>query len=176
MLSFRLPGPLGCPSQADLDAFLRAGVDIMSLASPLPMQVAVGTVAHDGLFDPDPAGVRWFAFEQPSSDDIVFWNRNSGQLCTWSGRTFALGQELIDEPSTYSFDCNLNIFADPLDWLRARRDGIVVLPNRWTDAFDRLRDCPRVAVDQRLLALFNKSMKPARLPEVFVITARRAAA
>ena len=175
-MASRPPRPLACPSQEDLDAFLRAGVDILALATPIGMRVAVGGVAHDGLFEPDPDGERWVAFEQPFDGDIVFWNRNSGRLCTWCGRTFALGQELIDEPATYSFDCNLNIFADPLEWLRAKRDGIVILAGRWADAFDRLRDCPRVAVDQRLLSLFNKSMKPARLPEVFVITTRRAAA
>jgi len=176
MLSLRSPCPLACPSQAELDAFLRADVDIMTLATPVGMRVAAGWAAHDGLFEPDAAGDRWFAFEQPGVDDIVFWNRSSGRLCTWSGRTFALGQELIDEPATYSFDCNLNIFVDPLEWLKAQRDGIVVLPDKWPLAFDRLRDCPRVAIDERLLSRYTKSMKPARLPEVFVIRARRAAA
>ena len=46
-------------------------------------------------------------------------------------------------PSTFAFDCGLNIFASPIDWLRARRDGICVID--WTRAFERLRDAPRIA-------------------------------
>jgi hypothetical protein len=176
MMSSRPDCPLTHPCQAELDRLRRLGIDVMSLARPIAMRVAVGHRAADGRFDPDPTGHRWFTFEEPGAGDIVFWSQTAGALATWCGRSFALGEDVIGEPGTYSFDCALNILADPADWLRARRDGIVVLPDRWGDAFDRLRDCPRVAVDQRLLSLFKKSMKPARLPEVFVITTKRAAA
>ena len=166
--------PLSCPSQADLDVLLRDGVDIMSVATPLPMQVAFGAVAHDGLFDPEINGSRWFAFEEPDADDIILWRRQPDQTASWNGHAFALGQGMIDAAATYVFDCALNIFASPLDWLRARRDGIVVLD--WTRAFDRLRDAPRIAIAEELLPLYRRHMKPARMPELFVVPSRRRAA
>ena len=176
MLASRPPCPLACPGQQEIDVFLRAGVDIMMLATPLAMKIAVGRVAADGLFEPDAAGDRWAAFDEPLVDDLVFWNRSSGKLCSWSGRAFALGQAVIDDPTTYSFDCNLNIFADPLDWLRANRDGIVVLPDKWPLAFDRLRECPRVAIAEQLLPLYRRHMKPSRLPGLMILPEGRRAA
>ena len=176
MMASRPNCPLACPSQADLDAFRRAGVDIMALATPSAMQVARGHVAHDGLFEPDPCGDQWFAFGEFGADDVVFWHRQTGRLASWSGRVFALGQEIIGEAATYSFDCNLNVFADPLDWLRSKRDGIVILPKGWPKTFDRLRDAPRVAIAEQLLPLYRRHMHPGRLPEIFVISERRRAA
>jgi hypothetical protein len=176
MMASRPDCPLACPSQADLDSFRRAGIDVMALATQTAMQVATGDVAQDGLFEPDAAGERWFAFREDAADDIVFWQRESGRLASWSGRVFALGQEIIGQAATYSFDCALNIFADPVDWLRARRDGVVVLPNSWPAAFDRLRDCPRIAIAESLLSTYQRHMRPSHAPELFVLPeARRAA-
>jgi len=176
MMASRPDCPLACPSQADLDSFRRAGIDVMALATPTAMQVATGDVAHDGLLEPDAAGERWFAFREDAADDIVFWQRESGRLTSWSGRGFALGQDNISQAATYSFDCALNIFADPVDWLRARRDGVVVLPNNWPAAFDRLRDCPRIAIAERLLPIYRRNMRPGRMPELFILPRRRSVA
>ena len=148
----------------------------MALATPSAMRTAAGDVAHDGLFEHDAAGDVWFAFGEFNADDVVFWHRQTGSLASWLGRVFALGEEIIDEAATYSFDCALNIFHDPMDWLRARRDGIVVLPHRWPVAFDRLRDCPRIAIAESLLPLYRRHMKPARIPELLVIPELRRAA
>ncbi|MCG6116341.1 MAG: hypothetical protein MEQ84_14210 [Mesorhizobium sp.] len=172
MMASRPKCPLSCPSQADLDALARAGVSVMTLIKPEPMQIARGNKAHDGLFEPHPSGDRWYAF--PAADDIVFWQKETGKIATWTGRAFALGEEIICEASTYSFGYALNIFSDPLDWLRARRDGIVVLDWNW--AFDRLRDAPRIAVTEDILPLYRRHMKPARMPRLLVIPARRHAA
>lgn len=176
MMASRPECPLDCPSQAALDAFRQGGVDIMALATPSAMQIARGYVAHDGLFEPDAGGDEWLAFRDNRADDIVFWRRETGALVSWSGRVFALGQDVIDEATTYSFDCALNVFFDPLDWLRSRRDGIVVLPNAWPKAFDRLRDCPRIALAESMLPLYRRHMQPARLPELFIIPDQRRAA
>ncbi len=54
------------------------------------------------------------------------------------GLRLCLGEALILNPGTTAFDRWLNIFADPLAWLRASRNGIVVL--RWEWAFEQLRD------------------------------------
>jgi len=167
---------LHCPSQAELDQMLRAGIDTLALTQPEPVLVSYGIVGADGRFDAHPRGERWYAIEMHTVDDIVMWLPDSMLITSWSGRAFALGEEIIDRPGTYSFDCNLNIFADPLDWLRARRDGIVIVPSQWSLAFDRLRDVPRIAIAERLLPLYRRHMKPARLPELCVIPERRAAA
>lgn len=174
MIASRPNCPLSCPSQADLDALFRSGVSVMTLIRPEPMQIARGYKAHDGLFEPHPSGDRWYAFPVSAADDIVFWQMETGKNATWTGRAFALGEEIIGEASTYSFDCALNIFSDPLDWLRARRDGIVVLD--WNRAFDRLRDAPRIAVAAEILPIYRRHMKPARLPENFVLRATRRSA
>jgi hypothetical protein len=80
----------------------------------------------------------------------------------------------MDDASTYAFDCALNIFSSPLDWLRAERDGIVVID--WSRAFDRLRDAPRITIAEELLPLYRRQMKPRSMPELFVIQAERRAA
>lgn len=176
MMARRAECPLTCPTQAELDEFLRAGINIMALATPRAMQIAIGGIAGDGLFEPHAAGQRWCAFAQGDQDEIVFWHRTSGAMTSWTSRCFALGEQIIGDPATFSFDCALNIFADPIDWLRARRDGIVILPDRWSDAFDRLRDCPRIALAERLLPLYRRHMKPSHMPELTVIPDRRRAA
>jgi hypothetical protein len=176
MIASRPNCPLGCPSQADLNWFRRAGINIMALASPSAMRVATGAIAHDGIFEHAAAGERWFAFDEYGAEDVVVWHRPTGRLASWSGRVFALGQQIIDEAATYSFDCALNIFAGPMDWLSAKRDGIVVLPNRWPAAFDRLRDCPRIAIAESLLPIYRRYMRPARIPELLVIPELRRAA
>lgn len=81
---------------------------------------------------------------------------------------------MIYNPGTYSFNCALNIFVDPLDWLRAKRDGIVVLD--WTRAFDRLRDAPRIALAESLVPKYERYMRPAHMPKLFVISNKRRAA
>ena len=79
---------------------------------------------------------------------------------------FALGEEQIDNTGLYSFEGCLSIHANPLEWLRASRDGIFVLD--WCRAFDRLRYCPRIAVHQPCLAQYvSTGDEVGAMPEVF---------
>ena len=78
------------------------------------------------------------------SDRTVLVTGAAGGL----GRAFALGEDAIGNPGTYSFDCNLNIWPDPLMWLRAKCDGCVILD--WRRAWSCLQDAPRIAVHERL--------------------------
>ena len=148
---------------------LRQGVVVEAMDC---LRFAVGRRASDGRFENDPAGDGWIVF--PERDDVVFWHPFSGRLASWCGRVFAIGQDAIDNPGTYSFDCALNVFESPLDWLHAKGDGIVVLD--WSRAFDRLRDCPRIAVAEPLLFQYRRSMNPMWMPDVLVLTDRRAVA
>jgi hypothetical protein len=154
-------------SVLDLEEFISAGVGAAAVTDPDPVKIARGHIAHDNRFEPDAEGERWFAFSEVDADDIVFWHRTTGRLATWCGRAFALGQTRIGEAATYSFDSSLNIFDSPLEWLRARRDGIVVLD--WTRAFDNLRDAPRIAVVEPLFPVYRRHMRPNRLPQLFVL-------
>jgi len=156
---------LDVPSQAQLDWLRRSGIDVMALIKPSILMATSGSRAPDGIFDYEPHGPKWLAFEE--DDDAVFWQPRTGDLATYGGRVFALGQDIIDLPETYSFDCALNLFASPLQWLQAKRDGIVVID--WTSAFDRLRDVPRIAVAEGLLLQYRRHMRPRHMPELYVI-------
>lgn len=137
-----------------------------------PVRAATGFCASDGRFEPDPHGVTWLVF--PQLRDVVFWNPASGQLLDWNGKSFALGEDVIEEATTFAIGYSLNIFADPVSWLRSGCDGIVVMD--WSQAFDRLRYAPRVAVEASILQKYQKSMQPQRMPKVFVIPGARSAA
>ena len=154
-------------------AWLRAnGVCVEGIAAAMPIRVACGFAAHDGRFEDQPTGKTFLVFAEP--EDAIFWQPRSGEIATMDGRAFALGEDAITNPATYSFDCNLNLWPDPLDWLRAGCDGCVVLD--WRRAWSRLQDAPRIAVHERLLVPYRRHMKPPRGPETFVLTDKLAVA
>ncbi|KNY13122.1 hypothetical protein AKG11_30965 [Shinella sp. SUS2] len=144
------------------------GVPPAAIERPRPLRVVRGNRAFDGKFDLSNEGEEWIAI--PEQADVVFWQPRTDDLATWNGRQFALGEFAIDFPVTYAMGYSLNIYANPLDWLRAGRDGIVVI--NWAFAFDYLRDAPRIAVDKTLLNKFKSSMKPRRMPVVSVLQGR----
>jgi hypothetical protein len=162
----------GSLEQAQIDWLLSNGVTIPAMIHPQAILLARGVKAHDGRFEETPDGLPCLVFEE--AEDEVFWQPRTGEFATSEGRAFALGEETIYDPCTYAFDCNLNIFASPLDWLRAKRDGCVVLD--WSHPFDRLRDCPRIAVPENLLLEYRRHMKPPRMPELFVNSRKKEAA
>ncbi|MER9167694.1 hypothetical protein NKI12_09970 [Mesorhizobium australicum] len=163
---------LDTPHQAHIDWLLKNDVPVKAMYDPQCILLAQGERATDGTFEPVENGVYWFVFEE--AEDVIFWQPRTGQLATDLRRSFALGEDAIYNPGTFSFDGHLNIFSDPLDWLRAKRDGCVVLD--WTRAFDRLRDCPRISADEKVLFLYKRHMRPPHWPELYVRTGWRAAA
>jgi hypothetical protein len=146
----------------------RKGVPHPTLSAMAGVQVVHGVRAADGRFDETPAGKPFLAFHEEVPDDMVLWCPSTGELATLFGRAFALGEDNIVNAATYAFDTHLHLFADPMDWLRDGGNGAVVID--WSRAFDRLRDAPRLAVDETLLATYRAAMKPARLPELAVLT------
>ena len=165
MMAARAEVWLDWPKKVELAWLIREGVPGLALARPTPIMVATGSKTHDGIFEHAEHGERWIAFEQ--EDDFVFWHARRNAFATYSNRAFALGEEAIDNPGTYAFEGALNIFASPLDWLRAGRDGIVVVD--WSRAFERLRDAPRITIVEGLLPLYKRHMRPPRMPEIFVM-------
>ena len=134
--------------------------------------LARGVRAADGCFEDDANGEEWLAF--PEADDVIYWQPRSGKMARWNGRSFAVGEDRVYAAATYSFGNWLYIFADPLEWLRASRDGIVIVD--WGQAFDRLRDVPRIAVSECLLDKLDQYLQPPRLPEIFVLRRREVVA
>lgn len=163
---------LSWPDQEKLSWLVKQGVPITAMIRPAPLMITTGFKAEDGVLEYSAEGETWIAFEQ--QEDFVFWQPRTDAIATFANRAFALGEETIGDPATYAFDCALNIFASPLEWLLARRDGIVLLD--WTRAFDRLRDVPRIALAEALLPLYRRYMQPARMPELFIIPQHRSAA
>ena len=131
---------------------------------PTSTWTATGICAEDGRFE-EGEGRPFLMFEEEY--DFVFWQPRTGELATEMGRSFALGEELIDNPGTTALDQWLNIFADPLQWLQHERNGIVVL--NWGDAFERLRDVTRIAVAETILSTYQKHMKPKHMPRLAVL-------
>src|SRR5262245_20425379 len=102
-LSFSRWGSL---EQAQIDWLLRNGVTITAMIYPQAILLANGVKARDGRVEETPDGLPWLVFEQ--AGDEVFWQPRTGELATSEGRAFALGEDAIHNPGTYSFDCNLN--------------------------------------------------------------------
>ena len=152
----------GAPNQAQLDWLIASGVTIEAMIRPEPLQATRGHRARDGRFEADATGPCWLVFPEPA--DFVFWQPRTGEIATDAGRAFALGEAVVVDPWTYSFTGKLNVYADPLDWLRAGRDGIVIVD--WGRTWSRLQDCPQIAVDRRLMNKFKKFCRPPYAPRI----------
>jgi hypothetical protein len=151
--------------QRDIDWLRACGVPMGAIIRPEPIRCAHGLRAADGRFEIEVNGPVWFVFIEP--EDYVFWRPGTSELATWTGRSFALGEAVIDDASTYALDGHLHLFQHPLAWLRRNRDGIVIVD--WNLAFDRLRDCPRIKIAESLLPMYRKHMQPARMPALCLL-------
>lgn len=165
--------------QVMMDWLKDKGVHPLTIGSGqnAPIKVARGYCADDGWFDVDPSGDPHFGIlveDRGGPVDVAFWHPRSGRVATLLHYGFAFGEEQIDNTGLYSFEGYLRIHANPLDWLRADRDGIFVLD--WSRAFDRLRYCPRIAVPTCILNVYQQAMKPQEMPELFVLAEDRSAA
>ncbi|WP_414814916.1 hypothetical protein [Rhizobium sp. IY2] len=149
-----------------------SGVPMTAIIRPERIRLCHGFRAPDGRFEIDANGPVWFAFIE--REDYVFWLPGTSELATWNVRSFALGENMICNASTYALDGHLHVFQHPLDWLRWNRDGIVIV--NWNLAFDRLRDCPRLEIAEGLLPTYRKHMRPARMPELVLREYGKAAA
>ncbi|NKK95253.1 MULTISPECIES: hypothetical protein [Rhizobium] len=164
--------PLGWLLPRHIDWLIACGVSTAAIVEPEPIRLIHGFRGHDGFFEVDQSGPAWLAFRE--CEDICFWRPESEELARWTGRAFALGEQAVDNAGTYSIGHCLQVFRTPLCWLKGGRDGIVVID--WERAFDELRHCPRVAVDENLLPVYSRHMRPRRLPEVYVLPERRGVA
>ena len=159
--------------QSRLDWLLKAEkIPIATLMAPSLVTATRGVAAHDGRFDYHPRRPPdWLAFEE--EEDFVFWlPGQSHTFATAEGRAFALGEANITNSGTYCFDGWLQVFPEPLAWLKAARKGIVIVD--WQRVFERLRDVPRIlAATYELGDKIDTLMHPARLPAIAVREKKR---
>ncbi len=165
--------------QVMMDRLLNLGVPPLALGSGAnsPLKAVRGVCASDGWFDAADFGPACYAIAIDDADgviDVAFWDARTGHTARLLKLGFAVGEEQIDSAGTYSFGGHLKIHASPLGWLRSGREGIFVLD--WGMAFDRLRDCPRIAIDACLLPTYREAMQPAPMPELFVVADDKEAA
>jgi len=159
-------------STSQIDWLLGQGVDEGALLAMLPLRCARGHVAGDGRLDLHSEGKSYLVF--PEAEDCIFWQPRTGELATWNGRAFALGEDTINNPLTFSFGNHLNLLPDPLEWLHRGCEGIVIVD--WSRAYARLHSAPRIAIHESLLFQYRRHMKPPRMPETCVLAQRKAAA
>ena len=151
--------------QTQINWLLQKGVTPVSIIYPDAIFMARGRSDDRGFFEPTPDGEVWLAFREDY--DVVFYRPKTGEFAWETGRAFALNEEQIDNPATTAFGQHLKIFGNPIDWLRHNRDGAVIV--RWGDAFERLRDVPSIAIDQSLIEIYRRSMRPTQMPKLFVL-------
>ena len=120
--------------QSDLDHFAALGISGLGLANP-DMVLKAGIILDDGgntfVFEhhTDSDGGR-DAFILPVEGasgiiDLVAFDPEIGTLSTWLGRAFAINEASIWEPNLDGDP--LPIWRDPVGWLKAKREGIVLL-------------------------------------------------
>ena len=125
------------------------GVPSPAITEPWPIRSA--RVKFDGLhgFDFNTEGDQALIFkaeDRGEQTDFVAWEPRTGNLASWYGNAFCLGDaDDIFNPATYFRDGYLRIHASPLEWLRAGRDGIVIL--RRDFAYAHLRFCRQLLCD-----------------------------
>ena len=137
---------LAYPTTAELEWLFAHGVPSDAMAEPWPIRSV--RVVFDGLHgfdftrDGEPA-IIFKAEDRGEELDLIAWQPRTGKLASWHGNTFCLGDlSQIDNPATYFMDGALRVHASPLEWLRAGREGIVIL--RRDFAYAHLRFCPRI--------------------------------
>jgi hypothetical protein len=114
-----------------------------------PQPIRAGKVAFldSQAFDFDSSAKRVLIFHHPLhlDDELIAWQPRTGELASWRGVAFALGENAIWNPASWFAGDALKVHRTPLDWLRANREGIVVVRPRLCYAM--LHHVPRIACD-----------------------------
>jgi hypothetical protein len=133
----------GFPNEKELLWLLDQGVSDEAL-----WPISGATVRFDGAtFDLDHEGERALTFRAldcGKAFDVIAWQPCTGAFGSWRGQAFCLGdQDDIFNPGTYFAGNALRIHASPLEWLRADREGIVIVRPDLASAY--LANCQRIS-------------------------------
>lgn len=167
-----------------------APLDVEFLALPFPTNATMATLRAAGVtdesmrdernfpksawvrpvepnrFEFDPEGVEVIVLaclsEWEEVDDLVaFRPSNPGKVRRFDGRAVFLGEHNVSNPATYAFGLSLQIFRDPLGWLKTGGRGAVILdPAR---VWRRLLDVPAIVAEDELHA---KELAYLRKPQL----------
>ena len=159
----------GHPNELQIQWLTSRGVGFNALWSPWP--IGATRVAFDGdRFDQDPKGknaLTFVCFDRGEPIDIVAWQPKTGEIATYEGRAVFLGDE--DDcfnPATWFGGDDLLIHASPLEWLKADREGFVILDE--ARAAPYLAPCRSVfCADPALAARVRKIIRPKPILKVF---------
>jgi hypothetical protein len=161
---------LKAPDQDLINRLIDAGISPSAIAQPDPIIQVRGFRSGDGYFEEDPAyGQRWLGFVE-KGEQPVFWQPDTGAFASEWGRPFCLFPGHIFDAATYALHGKLVVFAEPIEWLRHYRKGIVVLD--WSSAFHHLSYCERIEIPASLVPSYQKAMEWSG-PEVFVRKSER---
>ena len=148
--------PWDIPSDLEIAWLLQQGISEPAMITP-PVVLAANVVFLDGnTFDFDAGGVRAFIFREPN--DLIAWRPASKRVATWRSSAFALGEDAIWNPASYFMGTALRVHRTPLEWLKADRDGIVIVKPELTHAY--LRDADISFADD----LYARQVKRWREP------------
>jgi hypothetical protein len=129
--------PLDYPNEMEIRWMFAQGIPDTAMLGPPAIRAARATFLDGNTFDFDAVGERVLIFvvEDIGADsDLVAWQPRTGQLATFEGIAFALGQDAIWNPASYFMGAALQVHADPLAWLKADRDGVCILQPKLTYA------------------------------------------
>ena len=151
----------GFPSDHHLRWLLDEGVPVSAL-----WPIGGASVRFDGrAFDLEHGGEQAITFrtlDRGEVVDLIAWNPQTGALASWLGAAFCLGDlEDIHNPATYFGGGGLLVHASPLEWLRAGREGIVIVRPEMASAY--LEHCTRIACSDHEHALnVERWLRPPR--------------
>ena len=133
--------PLEYPTEDEIRWLVAQGVSETAMLGPPPIRAAKVVFLDKQTFDFDAAGARVLLLTE--EHDLIAWKPDGRTLASWRGVAFALGEDAIGNPASYFMGDALWVHRDPLAWLKADREGIVIVQPRFTYAY--LRHTPRLA-------------------------------
>jgi hypothetical protein len=128
------------------ERFLAAGVAQIDLAVP-DMVLGANVVFFDRTFafpdeldepeDVTSAFITICRDDYGDAIDLAAWSPSTERMATWLGRAWAIDQFRLMRPRLAESGA-LPVHKSPLEWLRARRDGIVIIDSeraKWQIAY-----------------------------------------
>jgi hypothetical protein len=97
------------------------------------------------------------------AEDVCAWQATTGKIATWLGHSWMLGEDNLRAPR---LDNALMVHADPLEWFKANRSGIVILDR--DRAAPLLREAGTLAVGSLEAAKKLKKALTVKLPTIFI--------
>jgi hypothetical protein len=127
----------GLASDEQISWLMDEGVSDDALMHDYPVGSA-NVIFDRNTFDIDPDGecaLTFRALDRGEIIDLIAWSPESNRIGSWRGVAFAVGdQDDIWNPASFFDGSPLRVHANPLAWLKADREGIVVVDHRMTNA------------------------------------------